>query len=41
MLDWDLYEFDNKHARTRYTEFVFFNSVESVGQVVHSSAFEV
>jgi hypothetical protein len=38
MLDGDWFGFDKKCGKTRYAELVFFNSVESGGHVVHSSA---
>jgi hypothetical protein len=40
MLRWDRYEFLKRHTGTRYVELVFLNPVGSMGQVVHSDAFE-
>jgi hypothetical protein len=38
MLGWDRYGFDKKHVRTHYAKLVCFNTVESMGHVVHSGA---
>jgi hypothetical protein len=38
MLHWDRYGFDNKCARTQYTELVFLHPVASADLVVHSGA---
>jgi hypothetical protein len=37
-LGWARCDFHKKHARTCYAELVFFNPMEFVGHVVHSSA---
>jgi hypothetical protein len=36
MLQWDRYNFDKKHFRTRCVELVFWHSVGSAGHIVQS-----
>jgi hypothetical protein len=38
MLDWDMYGYDKKRAKTFYAELMFLEPVGSAGHVVHSNA---
>jgi hypothetical protein len=41
VLGWDWCRFDIKHAGTHYAELMFLHPVESLGDIVHFSVFEV